>query len=109
MITTLLAVLLGLSVAANVVLSYVLVRFSRRLLQFDDLFSLLARDIDVNTRYFQKLLSTPLFDDSQEVKSANNNMAIISKRLDEFVTRMEEVSNKQLRPEEEVPNPPVVR
>lgn len=101
-------VLLCLSLLLHCVAVFVIMRLSRRLLQFDELFELLARDVDVNIRFFQKLLATPLFDNSQEVKTANHNMGIISKRLDEFVNKMEEATNRKLR-EKEVPNPPVVR
>jgi len=101
--------LLSLSLLANVTLLFVVVRFSRRLLQFDELFEMLARDIDLNVAFFDKLLATPLFDDSQEVRTANQNMLTISKRLDEFVRRMEETTNKKLRPEVVIPNPPVTK
>lgn len=104
-----LMVLLGLSALLNVVLAYVLIRFSRRLLQFDELFELLARDLEVNVEYFEKLLSTPLFETSQEVKTANHNMKIISKRLDEFINRLEDESSRKLRTEKVIPNPPVFR
>lgn len=100
---------LTLSVAANGVLAFVGFRLSRRLLQFDDLFEILVRDIDLNIAFFDKLLTTPLFDDSQEVRTANQNMSVISKRLDEFVLQMEEVTNRKLRPKVVAPNPPVVK
>lgn len=102
-----LAVLLVLSVSLNVGVVYVLIRFSRRLLQFDELFELLAHDIDTNTKFFDKLLGTPLFDNSTEIKTANKNMSIISKRLDEYVTRMSELTRRELRPKPPAaPNPP---
>lgn len=107
--TNLLIILLVLSLLGNVGLGYVLIRFSRRLLEFDELFELLAHDVDVNTKFFDKLLGTPLFDNSTEIKTANHNMSIISKRLDEFVTRMSELTRRDLRPKPEaVPNPPKV-
>lgn len=105
------------SLVVNFVLLYVLFRFSRRLLQFDDLFEMLAFDIDTNVKYFQKLLATPLFDNSQEVRTANKNMGIISARLEEFAARIDEISNKEPNKEpkpvpkpiqRESENPPVV-
>jgi hypothetical protein len=104
-----LSLVLAVSVIANVSLIVILTRFSKRLLQFDELFELLSRDIDVNIAFFDKLLATPLFDDSQEVRTANQNMTNISKRLNEFVLQMEETSNRKLRPEIVIPNPPVVK
>lgn len=105
----LLVLALIVSVLLNGALGVVAFRFSRRLFQFDDLFEILVRDIDLNIAFFDKLLTTPLFDDSQEVRTANQNMSVISKRLDEFVRQMEEVTNRKLRPEVVIPNPPVVR
>lgn len=107
--TALLIALLALSLFANAGLCFVVIRFSRRLLEFDELFELLAHDIDINTKFFSKLLGTPLFDNSAEVKTANKNMGIISKRLDEYVTRMSELTRRELRPKPATkPNPPVV-
>ena len=110
-VNILLIVLLLLSLSTNGVLVYAFVRLSRRLFEFDDLFEMLAHDVDVNIRYFQKLLTTPLFENSNEVRAANNNMGIISKRLEEFAKRMEELANRDPGTiENEQPgNPPVVR
>jgi hypothetical protein len=97
------------SLILNIFLGIISFRFSRRLLQFDDLFERLVDDVDVNIRYFEKLLTTPLFENNEEVRVANKNMGIISMRLEEFVTRMEELTNRKLRRKPEVsPNPPVV-
>lgn len=97
------------SVILNILLAIVIFRLSSRLLAFDDVFQLLVDDIDVNIKFFAKLLSTPLFENSQEVREANKNMGIISMRLDEFVKRMEETTGKNLRkPPPTPPNPPVV-
>lgn len=103
-----LEIVLVFSLLLNIVIGYVLFRFSRRLLQFDEFFELLFHDIDVNIRYFEKLLSTPLFENSQEVRTANNNMNIISQRLAEFSKQMEEIGNRKLNQEPPVGKPPVV-
>lgn len=106
---TILSILLAISIICNVLGVLVILRFSRRLLEFDELFEILSRDMDLNIAFFDKLLTTPLFDNSPEVRTANQNMSIISKRLDEFVRRMEDSTNRKLRPEVKIPNPPVVR
>jgi len=88
--------------------AFVIVRLSKRLLDFDELIDLLLRDVEVNTDYFDKLLKTPLFENSEEVKIMHRNMSIISKRFDEFNLRMQEVTRREQK-QEEKPNPPVVR
>jgi len=102
---------LVLSLVLNVVVVFVCLRLARRLFQFDDLVQILANDIEVNVEYFKKLLTTPLFNNSEEVKKANKNMEIIAMRLDEFVNRMEDVSNNKLRRPKIVKNsnPPVFK
>lgn len=85
-----LIILLFLSLILNVFLSFICLRFSKRLLEFDSLFAMLMDDIDVNVRYFRKLLSTPLLENSPEIRAANKNMGIISQRLDEFAKRIGE-------------------
>ena len=92
-------------------LVYTSYKLSKRLLQFDELVSLLSEDIDTNLKYFEKLLSTQLFHASQEVITANNNMFIMSQRLNEFVLRFEELTNRKLLKKKNVEkndNPPVV-
>lgn len=86
--------IMAVSIVLNIVAVIVGYRLITRLLAFDELFELLADDIRVNVDYYNKLLMTPLFDNSQEVKTANHNMAIISKRLTEFSLRIKEKTNK---------------
>lgn len=102
-------VLCFITVPALLVTLYVIWRLSKRLLQFDELFETLFNDVEVNLKFFQKLLSTPLFDNSPEVKTANNNMSVIAQRMDEFMNRIEETTNRRLRKTEPAPNPPVLR
>jgi len=87
-------IFLFVSVVINIALVYGIIRMSHRLFQFDDLFELFAFDIDVNVKYFENLLSTSLYESSEEVRAANKNMGIISKRLEEFGVRMKELTNK---------------
>lgn len=99
-----LKILLFVAVLMIIVLSYIVYRLSKRLLEFDDLFELLTHDIEVNVKYFKKLLSTPLLENAPEIITVHKNMGIIAERLDEFVNRMEETANRELRavePEEE--------
>lgn len=90
-----LELLLGASALLNVVLVVVLVRASRRLLQFDDVFGLLVDDCRTNIKYFDKLLNTPILQNSPEILDAQRNMGVIRDRLNEFVVRMEETSHRE--------------
>lgn len=90
----LLYVALFVSVALNIAAAFSIYKFAKRALELDELFELLLDDIAINVEYFNKLLMTPLFDNSQEVKTANHNMMIISKRLTEFTLRIQEKTNK---------------
>lgn len=103
-----LIVLFVLSVSINAALIFVIFRLSKKLLQFDELFDLLSEDIDTNIKYFKKLLSTPLFEASQEVRTANKNMEVMSLRLEEFSLRFDELSNREKSIKQESPNPPKV-
>lgn len=89
LITTLILVLI------IVGLLFLLFRASKKLLEFDDLFQLLEHDIETNVKYFDNLLQTPLYDNSQEVKAANHNMSIMRKRLTEFSLRIGEKTSKE--------------
>lgn len=97
MSTVVLVVALGLSLVVNIGLVFVALRLSRRVLEFDDLFDLLSHDIEMNVKFFEKLLATPLFENSLEVKTANRNMGIISQRLREFSLRLAETSNRKTK------------
>ena len=83
------------SITLNLFSAYGFYKLSRRLFQFDDLFDTLVDDVDTNTKYFKKLLSTDLFNNSEEVMAANKNMGIISQRLEEFVLRINETTGKK--------------
>lgn len=82
-------------------------RLTRRLLEFDELFQLLAHDIETNVKYLAKLVNTPLFLNSPEVLEVQRNMRIMAERLREYLVRIGEATNK---PSEKKlpPNPPVV-
>lgn len=91
------------------VLSFVCLRLSRRLLEFDELFELLVHDIDTNIGYFDSVSEHPLLGNTEEIVTADRNMRIMRARLDEYVLRMEELSSRKLRKKTEVRNRPVVR
>lgn len=93
-------ILLGVSVVLNVGFIILSIRFSRRLLEFDDLFGLLEDDVATNIAYFTKLLATPLLNNSPEVISMQKNVEVIAKRLQEFSLRMNETTNKETTPGE---------
>jgi len=103
-----LIILFCLSLVLNIALVYLLIRAAWKLVQFDDLFTYLVDDIDINIRYFDKLIQSPTLIDSPEIKEAQRNMSIMSKRLAEYVLRMEELLNKKLVKRRTSPNPPVV-
>jgi hypothetical protein len=102
-------ILLGLSVVVNIVIGYICFRLFKKLLAFDDLFETLAWDIDKGVAFFKKLMETPTFVASPEITEAHNSMRIIGMRLEEFVLRMRELTNKE-KPlkQEKSNNPPVV-
>ena len=61
-----LEIILAVSLVLNLFLVFLLIRFSRRLLQFDELFQMLVGDLEFNIQFFHKLLTTPLFENSNE-------------------------------------------
>ena len=73
-----------------------LYKASKRLIHFDNIFEMFAEDIQINQKYFKKLLETPLLNNSEEVLTMHRNMGIISARLNEFTIQMEEATNKEL-------------
>lgn len=85
------------SVVANAVMAFLLVRTGKRLLEFDELFVLLEDDIRVNIDYFKKLLQTPLFTNTPEVVTMQQNIEIIARRLEEFTIRIDETTNRELK------------
>lgn len=88
-------------------LLFVLNRSLRRLLEFDSLMQLFIHDIETNVKYFNKLVNTPTFSNSPEVIQAQHNMHTIRLRLEEYVIRMEELTNKP-RKQKVSPRPPKV-
>lgn len=105
-----LLVVLSVSLLANAVGTYMITRLSRRLFDFDDLFELLVHDIQVNLDHFDKMKTSALLENSPEVFEAHKNMQIMAIRLEEYVIRMEELTNRQLkkRPKNLGPPPKVV-
>jgi hypothetical protein len=90
-------ILLAVSLAANAVLGWLVVRASKRLLQFDDLFEYFVDDIETNVKYFEKLSTTPVLSNAPEIMEANHNMNIMAQRLDEYLRRMEGLTHRTLR------------
>lgn len=90
-----LIIFLILSLAANVALGFYLFRASKRLLEFDELFSLFVHDIETNVKYFGKLLQKPLFSATPEIVEANRNMSIIATRLNEYANRFTEATGSE--------------
>jgi hypothetical protein len=82
------------------ILLFLLIRATKRLLQFDEIFSFLIDDIDINIKYFDKLAASDLLSNSPEVFEAHKNMRIMKQRLLEYVLRigearlLDEISNR---------------
>lgn len=92
MITTVVIVILLVLLTASIFFN---VNLFMRLMEFDDLFEMLVDDITVNVKYFDKLLATPLFTASEEVRTANRNMLIMRNRLAEFMKLIGETTNTE--------------
>jgi len=106
MIVVVLSVLLVLSTATAAVAIWLLVKASRKLLQFDDLVNYLGDDLETNMAYFDKLTNTPVLSNAPEIMDANKNMATMSARFDEFLSRFEELTGSKIR-KITSPKPPV--
>lgn len=102
-----LLIFLLLSLVTNCALGWLLIRATKRLLQFDDLIDLLVHDMETNIKYFDKLTSTPVLSDVQEIQDANRNMNIMSRRLDEYLSQFEDLTLRPIRKETN-PRPPKV-
>jgi hypothetical protein len=89
-------------------MTYVAYRFYRKCVVYDEVFQYLAEDIVTNLKYYQKLLTTPVLSDSDEIKEANRLMHIMGKRLNEILQRMEDSTGLRLRPAPKPPRPKVV-
>lgn len=105
-------IILGLSLAANLIGGFFLFKFLRKLLQFDELVELLADEVNINIGFFDKLLQKPLFMASPEIEEAHQNMNLMRERFKEFVSQMSELSGKDFNPRRlpaaPSPRPPVV-
>jgi hypothetical protein len=88
--------------------SYAAYRLYRKCVVYDEVFQYLAGDIVINLQHFQKLLTTPVLKDLDEIKEANRLMTIMGKRLNEILARMEEATGLRLRPAPPPPRPKVV-
>lgn len=90
-------IVLSLSLVANIVFCHFLYKAIKRLLEFDDLYELLAHDIETNVVYFTKLVDTPLLANAPEILEAQRNMRTIRDRMNEYISRMEEISQRKLK------------
>ena len=89
-IMTLLCIVIG-------VMSVLLYKCLKKLLMFDELFELFVHDIDTNVTYLNKLTSTSTMSNSPEILAAQQNMKIMSERLEEYVVRWNELTNRSVR------------
>lgn len=93
MILEIATVILGVALAVVSVLLYVA---SKKLLMFDDLFNYMVDDLDINFAYLDKLIKTPLYENTPEVVAAHKNMEIIHARMDEILLRVQETTGKKI-------------
>lgn len=91
-----LIILLVLSISWSAASTYLLVRATKRLLEFDEIFGLFADDISTNVKFFKKIRQTPMFENTPEIVSAAKNMDIMRLRLEEYGNRFEELTGKKL-------------
>jgi hypothetical protein len=89
-------IVITLLILTNAVTLFLLIRAVRRMLEFDVLFQLMVDDLDTNIRYFAKLADTPMVSDTDEVQQAAKNMRIMGLRLNEFLIRSGEISNRRV-------------
>ncbi len=87
---------------------FVAYRFYRKAVVYDEVFQYLADDIHINLLQFVKMQKMNVMMDEPEIQQAHRNMAIMAKRLNEILTRMEEASGIRLRPPPPLPRPRVV-
>ena len=89
--------ILILSIIVNAVLGFLLQRFVRRVLQYDDLYQYLIDDVETNLVQFDRMRKSSLLSDDDQVRSAHKNMMTMAMRMDEFANKMEEIVGKKLR------------
>jgi hypothetical protein len=97
MIGIVLGILLTLAVAYGTAATILLVKASKKLIQFDDLVNYLVDDVETNVKYFDQLTNTPVLSNAPEIMDANKNMATMSARLDEYLNRFEELTGTKVR------------
>jgi len=83
-------------------------RFYRKAVVYDEVFQFLADDIEVNLSQFHKMKRSDLTGNEPEIETAHRNMMVMSKRLDEILSRMQAATGLQLRPPASPPRPKVV-
>jgi hypothetical protein len=84
-----------------IVLLYLTISATKKLLRYDELFQLLYTDIEINIKYFNRLLKTPLLCNEPEVIAMQKNIKIMAVRLDEFVNQIEDLTGNELRQKKE--------
>lgn len=76
-----------------------------RLFQYDDFYNLLMDDVETNLQQFATMRKMNIIGDEPEIVQAHKNMMVMSARLDEFATQMEEMSGQKLRKKTEPMKP----
>jgi hypothetical protein len=103
-----LIILLAISVVLNGVLAFLLIRATKRLLQYDEVFQYMAGDIQTNLGQFYRMSKSSVTGGEPEIVQAHKNMMVMAQRLNEILNQMEEVTGKRFRPESLGPPPQVV-
>jgi hypothetical protein len=102
------AILLVLSLAANVALGVFGARLVKRCFQFEDVFQFLVDDIEINLKQFNRMAHSMVLGNDAEIRAAHKNMMVMNQRLSEILTRMEEAGGRPLRSLPPRPRPQIV-
>jgi len=89
-------------------MTFVAYRFYRKCVVYDEVFQYISDDITTNLLQFQRMMKSNVMSNEPEIKAAHSNMAVMGRRLNEILQRMEEATGLELRPPPS-PQRPVVK
>ncbi len=96
--------LLILSLLVNAGLVYILVRFSKRLMQYDDLFDIVGQDLNMNMDYLNDMLNKNIMTNAPEILTFDRNLRYMKERMVEVVNAINEQREPRLPKMEDVPS-----
>src|SRR5262245_40822891 len=95
MTVAIMAILLCVSIALNVVGGIVLRRYLERLFQYDELFDMLQNDLDDNIVNFDRINATPLLSNAPEIVHAAKLMKGMRDRLQTYALAADESARRE--------------